>query len=91
MVVDYIILPDSFTPVWESGIILFRGTESELSKPIRNNETICYDIENKKSFTFNFDWKELVRFICKNKPLNKHKEQKFPAAYLVPYPRGKGS
>lgn len=88
---DYIISPDGFTPIYESGIILLCGIESWLNQPIRNNETICYDIENKKSFTFYFDWKELVRFICKNKSLNKHKEQKCPAAYLVPCPRGEGS
>lgn len=58
-VVDDITSPDGFTPIYESGIILFHGIESWLNQPIRNNETFCYDSKNKKSFTFYIDWKRI--------------------------------
>lgn len=89
-VVDCIISPVGFPPIYESSTILFCGIQSWLNQS-EAMKLFVIILRAGRVLLFILLRKELVRFICKNKSLNKHKEQNCTAPYLVPCPRGESS
>lgn len=78
----------SYLWIWHHPLFCYRVVTQPANRK-QGNYLLSYWEQEK--FHFYFDQKELVRCICKKKSLHKHKEQKCPAAYLVPCLRGEGS